>query len=78
MNPSNTWKGKLEVASILPSKSLDRQCAQYKKKRDENIWWIDTSVDLIKTEIDLEKQFKTRYDNNVVFWQEKVYIVPNF
>ena len=27
MNPSNTWKGKLEAASFfLPSKYLDRQC----------------------------------------------------
>ena len=27
MNPWDTWKGKLEVASFLPSKYLDRQCA---------------------------------------------------
>ena len=28
MNPSNIWKGKLEVASFfLPSKSLERLCA---------------------------------------------------
>ena len=26
MNPSNAWKGKLEVASFLPSKNLYRQC----------------------------------------------------
>ena len=26
MNPLNTWKGKLEVASFLPSKNLYRQC----------------------------------------------------
>ena len=26
MNPSNTWKGKLEAASFLPFKYLDRQC----------------------------------------------------
>jgi hypothetical protein len=26
MNPSNPWKGKLEVASFLPSKSMYRQC----------------------------------------------------
>ena len=26
MNPSNVWKGKLEVASLLPSKSMYRQC----------------------------------------------------
>ena len=26
MNPSKPWKGKLEVASFLPSKSMYRQC----------------------------------------------------
>ena len=48
----------------------------YKKKERHKTSGKQTLlVDLIKTEIDLEKQFKTRYDNNVVFWQEKVYIV---
>jgi hypothetical protein len=31
MNPSNTWKGKLEAASFLPSKYLDRQCVPFDK-----------------------------------------------
>ena len=34
MNPSNAWKGKLEAASFVTSKSLARQCehnAQFSK-----------------------------------------------
>ena len=36
MNPSKTCKGKLEGASFLPSKYLDRQCGRQQE------WFIQT------------------------------------
>ena len=32
MNPSNAWKGKLEVVRFLPFKSIDRQCEALRQK----------------------------------------------
>ena len=33
MNPFNAWKGKLEVACFLPSKSLERQCDKRRQQQ---------------------------------------------
>ena len=50
MNALNTWKDKLEAASFLPSKYLDRQCDMVRSsfQNNFNVKWADTDTIVIK------------------------------